>query len=317
MNVLVTGCGGDIGQSIGKILKEISFVDIVIGCDIFIETPSKFIYDKLLKSLPCYTDGYLKDLENKIEIYNIDLLVPISEPEIRFFSVNNIYFIKKCRVLIANKKSTQIGFDKFNTAELLKLEGLPYPKTFLIEDLFNVGNELNLPVIIKSRFGSGSKNMFHVETSNELNFYQRKLKNYIVQEKIKGENNEFTCGLFRSRNGEIRVLIINRLLTGGFTGFGRIEKNKQIEVLLIQLAKKLDLVGSINVQLKLLKSTPYIFEINPRFSSTVRFRDLIGFKDLLWTIQDLFELNIDDYTPVSEGVKFYKGYNEYIEQNEN
>lgn len=317
MNVLVTGCGGDIGQSIGKILKEISFINNVIGCDISDETPSKFIYDKLLKSVLCNDVGYIEDLQQKIEDYNIDLLIPISEPEIRFFSVNEISLIRNCRVLISNKKSTKTGFDKFSTSELLRLEEFPYPKTCLLENSLNLVKDLNFPLIVKSRFGSGSKNMFHIENSDELSFYQKKLQNYIVQEKIKGENNEYTCGLFRSKKGETRVLIINRILTGGFTGFGRIEKKQQIEELLIQLAEKLHLVGSINVQLKLWNNIPYIFEINPRFSSTVRFRDLMGFKDLLWSIQDLFDQNINDYIPVSEGVKFYKGYNEYLEQNEN
>jgi carbamoyl-phosphate synthase large subunit len=36
------------------------------------------------------------------------------------------------------------------------------------------------------------------------------------------------------------------------------------------------------------KKGPIIFEINPRFSSTVVFRHKLGFKDVQWAILDLF-----------------------------
>ena len=44
LNILVPSCGGDIGQSIGKILKDSGHV--IFGQDITKKTPSKFIYDK-------------------------------------------------------------------------------------------------------------------------------------------------------------------------------------------------------------------------------------------------------------------------------
>ena len=43
-NILITGCGGDIGQSIAKILKSNHMFDNVIGCDMSEENASKFIF---------------------------------------------------------------------------------------------------------------------------------------------------------------------------------------------------------------------------------------------------------------------------------
>ena len=79
------------------------------------------------------------------------------------------------------------------------------------------------------------------------------------------------------------------------------------------MAVKLNLVGSINVQLRITNHLPKIFEINPRFSSTVLFRHLFGFKDLEWSIKDLFGIALESYSPPKVGSKFYKGFNEYIE----
>ena len=48
-NVLVTSCGGDIGQSIGKILKNLNC--LAFGWDISSNNASKFIYDHFETSL--------------------------------------------------------------------------------------------------------------------------------------------------------------------------------------------------------------------------------------------------------------------------
>lgn len=100
---------------------------------------------------------------------------------------------------------------------------------------------------------------------------------------------------------------------GGFTGYGEVIEDKNIEDLLHKLAEKIDLVGSINVQLRLTDKGPVVFEINPRFSSTVRFRHLFGFKDLEWSIEDKLNLPVSQYEENSIGKKLYKGFNEYIQ----
>ena len=53
-------------------------------------------------------------------------------------------------------------------------------------------------------------------------------------------------------------------------------------------------------------------QINPRFSSTVLYRHLFGFEDLIWSIEDRLGLELSDYRQDAVGRKFYKGYQEYI-----
>ena len=135
---------------------------------------------------------------------------------------------------------------------------------------------------------------------------------FIVQEYLDGKQGEFTCGLFRAKDLSIRSIIIKRELMGGFTGYGEIIKNVEISETLSAIAEKIKLFGSINVQLRLTDKGPVVFEINPRFSSTVRFRHLLGFKDLDWSIQDMFDEEISKYDDDSEGKRIFKGFNEYI-----
>lgn len=42
----------------------------------------------------------------------------------------------------------------------------------------------------------------------------------------------------------------------------------------------------MNVQLRLTDHGPRVFEINPRFSSTVLMRHRLGFSDVLWAIDE-------------------------------
>ncbi len=310
INVLVTGCGGDIGQSVGKILNESHLIDNLFGCDISDKNAAKFIYSNFFIGLPCKDINFVKNLENVVVKHNIDFIIPISEPELRFFSKENIKKIGNAQLILASPEALRIGFDKLFTANFLKDENLPFPVTHSLEEVDSVEA---FPVILKSRTGSGSSTVSIVHDHETFLSFKHKEKDFIVQEFLEGDNGEYTCGVFRSRAGLIRSIILKRELMGGFTGYAEIIANEAITKLLHAVAEKIKLRGSINIQLRLTSKGPVVFEINPRFSSTVRFRDLLGFKDVQWSIEDMMEIPVSDYTETSIGKKIYKGFNEYIQ----
>jgi carbamoyl-phosphate synthase large subunit len=305
----VTGCGGDIGQSIGKILIECNLFHNVFGADINEDHASKFIYKKLFNLPLCNTSEYTIILQNVIDQNQIDFLLPISEPELRFFTENKFsdnFFTSK--LICANLRSREIGFDKLTTTIFLENSSLPFPKTEVISTM----DKYHLPLILKSRNGSGSKSTFILNNVNDFEFYKEKFPNFIAQELLIDSPDEYTCGLFRSKSGVIRHIIYKRKLVDSYSGYGEVVENESISQLLVSIANNLELVGSINVQLKLSKKGPCVFEINPRFSSTVRFRHLMGFEDIIWSILDSLNQPINMYYPPKTGTKFYKGFNEYI-----
>lgn len=309
INILVTGCGGDIGQSVGKILVELTSQDKLWGCDISEKNAAQFIYKNFFLIIPCSHNDYLSNLEKEIIDKKIDLLIPISEPELRFFSDRKITQVGKAKLLCASFSALQIGFDKLKTAEFLKESNLPYPKTY---DVSKVQSPQEFPVILKSKTGSGSKSIYLVEDQESYEFYKKRNSDFIVQEFLSKENGEFTCGLYRGKSGVTRAIIFKRELLGGFSGYGEVIENDDISNLLKHIAENIGLIGSINVQLRLTAKGPVVFEINPRFSSTVRFRDLLGFKDILWSIEDILDIPISDYNHDNLNKKFYKGFSEYI-----
>jgi carbamoyl-phosphate synthase large subunit len=311
LNILVTGCGGDIGQSIGKILLKSNYTKNLFGVDISDKNAAQFIYPNFSIGLPYTHPEYLKKTEHFIEKNNIDLIIPIAEPELRFFSNENILnCIGKAKMITASALALQVGFDKFRTAEFLEEANLPFPLTFLAGEIKKIKK---FPVILKSKTGSGSKNIYKINTMEEFLFYTRNsIEEYIIQEFITDEYGEYTCGLFRSSKGEIRSLIFKRVLQGGYSSYGEVTENQEITKLLESLAVKIDLVGSINVQLRIAGDTPIIFEINPRFSSTVLYRSLFGFEDLRWSIEDKLGFRLSDNRQNALGRKFYKGFEEYV-----
>jgi len=202
----------------------------------------------------------------------------------------------------------EIGFDKYKTAEFLRENDLPYPWTRIAA----AGAPPEFPCILKNRTGCGSKDV-QILTDKTYNDRVPSSEEDVFQEWIAGDGAEYTCGLFRSSAGKIRAIILRRKLRGGVTGCGVVEERAVIEDLLYALAEKLKLLGSINVQLRLREEIPYIFEINPRFSSTVRFRHKLGFTDVLWSMQDYCGKPLPDYVPAAAGIRFYKIYEDIID----
>ncbi len=70
------------------------------------------------------------------------------------------------------------------------------------------------------------------------------------------------------------------------TGWAKIIDDEEISQMCEAIANGLNLRGSMNVQLRLTDQGPRVFEINPRFSSTTAMRHLIGFSDVLWSLDE-------------------------------
>lgn len=306
--ILVTGIGGDIGFGIGRILKTAQVASKIVGCDIHDDHPGNLIFDACEVVKKASDPDYLAFMEQVIKRHDVDLIIPTVEPELRSFAKEGVFeTLLGVPMVMANSKAVSTGFDKLLTADFLRTSGLPFPWTVPVE----TGPPPFLPCIIKDRFGAGSVDVCLVE-KELVPLYMRSRTSHIWQEYLTPDDEEFTCGIYRSACNEIRHIAFRRRLKGGVTQSGEVVNNKSINQLLINVAEALELRGSINVQLRLCERGPIIFEINPRFSSTVVFRHLLGFQDLIWSLQEKFGEMLSTYNPPSDGTKIYRGSCEYI-----
>ena len=305
--IMVTACGGDISIGLGRIIRMVQPSARLVGCDIHTDHAGPAFFDVCERSLPANDPGYRDCLLSLVRKHRVELIVLGSEQELRWaYEAGVQNNLDGVPVIMANRQTLAVGLDKLATASFLETNSLPFPWSVPVGN----GPPPQLPCIVKARTGAGSKGV-HVVPDQELaDYYARKYPLSIWQEYLLPDDQEYTCGLFRAKSGETRHIIFRRRLQGGFTGSGESVDHPGMAYVLRQLAKCLDLCGSINVQLRLTSRGPIIFEINPRFSSTVVFRHLLGFHDLLWSIQDIAGSPLGTYVAPPAGVRFYRASQE-------
>lgn len=280
MKVLLTGCAGDIGRSISKILKENSVY--IIGIDIDPSYPHSLYVDEI-KTAPRVTEtSYLEFIAKLVSMNSIDCIIPTTEKEMEFFLEKDIDTICGVPIVMANHEILKIGLDKKETFITLASKGIAIPQTYYSVDGLSTEK---LPLICKGRHSSGSKEIMLLNTEDDFKLFT---EDKILQEILVPKNEEYTCAIYVGK--DVRTLVMKRELQAGRTIKGEVVKNEEIDHYLSEIVQALSIRGSINVQLILTNSGPKLFEINPRFSSTVYFRHLLGFKDLEWSIKDTLNI---------------------------
>lgn len=281
LRFLITGIGGDVAQGISKVIRE-SFSDVMIlGSDVG-EKHAGILFVETFRLVPsANSNTYISTIASLVNEFNIDILIPTSEPEIEVLSgFPDSEF--PCTILTPGRKVVNYCLDKFETNQFLMSIGLDVPWTIKSE------NDLpkDYPCIFKGSKGAGSKLLYIVVDQAEAKYLAQKHIGTIFQELLLPEDKEITCAVYRSSSGEVSILQLLRSLVGGATSWARVVFEPEVERVCRLVAEELELIGSMNIQLRLTADGPRIFEINPRFSSTTYMRFLIGFNDLIWSIND-------------------------------
>jgi carbamoyl-phosphate synthase large subunit len=287
-NFLISGIGGDIAQALCRILKSHYNNSFLFGIDVNSKHAGTLFVDRFQEiEAAKYEEKYIHSILNIIKDNNINFFIPTSEQEIEVVN-KNLHLFKNYKVIFPGSKVVNNCIDKYITHEFLSSMNILTPWSSL-----KPSSLINYPCIFKSRKGAGSKVLFEVNDEEEANYLSNKYKNGIFQELLLPKENEITCGVFRSKNGKTNSIQFQRLLNEGTTSWAKTVYIKEIDDLCNKVASELDLIGSMNIQLINTKSGPQIFEINPRFSSTVFMRHLLGFSDVIWSIKDSIGLSYE------------------------
>ncbi len=279
--ILITGIGGDIAQGVATIIKEQRPDIRLIGVDIHEQHGGSMFVDEFVKIPAADTPGYLDAVREVLAAKHVDVMIPMSEPELG--SIGPLILeLGENRCITAGKEVIKAGIDKLETIDALRKLGLPVPWTCSVGE----GLPPEYPCILKSRFGSGSRAVFTVNNVEDASYLSKKYPDAIFQEMLEPADREVTCAVYRSRDGRVASLLMLRRLAGGFTGWAKVISDKHTSKMCEDIANGLELRGSMNIQLRLTDKGPRIFEINPRFSSTVLMRHRIGFSDVLWALDE-------------------------------
>jgi carbamoyl-phosphate synthase large subunit len=293
--VLITGIGGDISQGVATILRECRKDLCLVGVDIHLQHGGSLFVD-FYETIPSASDpNYLSAIELIIEKYHVGIFVPMTEPELGILQSSIHSPFPGVKWITAGKEVVAAGLDKLATMKAIEELGLPAPWTIPVKD----GDPLDYPCILKNRSGSGSRAVFEIQNDEDATYFRKRYPNAIFQKMLEPADREVTCAVYRGSEGAVYSLLMLRRLTGGFTGWAKIISNKEITLMCERIANGLNLKGAMNVQLRITDQGPRVFEINPRFSSTVLMRHRLGFRDLLWAIEEAEGKKIN-YSPVPD-----------------
>lgn len=225
--------------------------------------------------------NYLSSLQQIVDKHKITVLFPIAETEILAIA-NHEQGVKRCNIAIHPHEIVNIFLNKAKTSLFFQQLGYNAPKTFFIE---GYDNSLPYPIIAKPNTGCGSKNIHILHNSKGLEqLVSKQPQGLILQEYIGCPEEEYTTGVF-SDGIHTSSITFKRKLVSGYSQEVRPVHDTFMEGLAKKLAQQINLKGCLNIQTRKIGKEHFVFEVNPRISSTVMFRSLFGFHDAHWWAQ--------------------------------
>lgn len=289
--IFITAIGGDIGYGVIKALKKSHHELYIVGCDIQKYNYCYDLVDQFYLS-PMYrnVEAWKRFVLEVIEKENIDYFWPVTEPEIKLVAQNRELF-SKVTVIMNQEEVLEVAMDKGKTAQYLQNAGVQTPTTW------NAPEECveKYPLVVKEKFGCGSHGVSLVQDHETLVSEFNRMEDPIIQKCVGTADEEYTMTIF-SNGKVVNYIAFKRTLGfGGMSRFVELVQDAVLEDYAQKIAKLFSLKGSINVQMRKEEQQYYVFEINPRISSTMGFRLQLGFNDAGWWLDELEGIEVEAY----------------------
>ncbi|GAB6155703.1 ATP-grasp domain-containing protein [Desulfosporosinus burensis] len=268
-NILFTSAGRRVAlvRHFKKILNELRIVGKVVVADLQSNAPTRFIADGSVLVPPVANPSYVESILRACKDYNIQMVVPLIDPELGVLAEHKEQFRKMgVRLLVSSKQVNDICFDKRNTSRFLQSIGVETPRISdanrILED-----NEGSYPYFVKPACGSGSIGATRVNNRAELEFYMKHVPEAIIQEFVPGE--EYTIDVLVDFEGKVRCAVPRlRIETrAGEVSKGMTVKDPEIIEQSIKIVSALPgALGCITLQcIRTVDNQLKFIEINPRF----------------------------------------------------
>jgi carbamoyl-phosphate synthase large subunit len=274
--VLLTGAGGPAPFGMIRVLRNWGYR--VISIDMHPHSPAFFLSDKSYVVPAGSSKEFLPKLQEICEIEKIDAVISIVDEELpNVIKLENLGI----KVIQPEQDFTNLCLDKYKCMNKLREVGLAAPETWLASE---IPEDAVFPLFIKPRTGRGSRGIGKVENRQELTEFLVKssytAENLLCQSYLPGT--EYTVSVVVWRDGEVQAVVPKEIISKvGVTKMAITRKNEKIHQLCSDIQKKIKANGPFNVQLKLdCLGNPIVFEINPRFSTSITLTMASGIDEL-------------------------------------
>lgn len=292
-NVLITSISNKI-PLINSVKKTILKVDDrikLIGADSNSECLGQYFTDEFWKC-PKLEEISAEEFISVCIEKNISYIIPTRDQELIYFSKNKDLFLnKKINIMVSDYESIMNNYDKLNfKSPIQEYNNLIIPSELKLDNI------KSKRVVVKERYGSGSKDIgVNLSKENAAKFY-KKLKNPIFQPFIKGL--EVSVDAYVDLNKKVKGVIIRSriIIVNGESQITEIIINEELEKIFKKIIESLNLYGHINLQAFIGKNNKIsIIECNPRFGGASTLSIKAGLDSFYWFILESSGVNVNNY----------------------
>ena len=269
MNFLMCSVGRR-GELLKDFRKSMSADSRLIATDNSQYAPALYFADKAY-IVPKITDEtYIPTLLDICRVENIAAIATFIDPEIEILAKNRSVFEKKgIKVLVPYFETAKLCFDKYEMYKHLIAHNVPTIPTYGDLEEFYAAyqkKQIDFPVFVKPRTGSGSVGARKIGTLNELKEAMEGDPSLIIQRCMTGTDLDADVYVDLKSNKVVSVFSKKKLSTtiGGANKTISF-KDEQLVELIKKVADGLQLYGPNDMDFFYENGTYYLSEINPRF----------------------------------------------------
>jgi len=241
---------------------------------------SKYCHQAFISPHERNKEAYINFILDLLSSQKFDLIIPISDSCIEYFSQIREKILTYTKLMIPSKEQVELARNKANTYRFAMDNGIPIPKTFFPKDFQDAGRlakAMNYPCVVKHPDGTGGNGNVYPKSYSELVTYYRNLTKSplpVIQEHIHGRFLGYTAVC---NKGEVLASFLFEPIRqypekGGITVYAHSLIDEKATAISTDLIKKLQWTGPIDLDYFLLKDGKFLLlEINPRFSGTILF----------------------------------------------
>lgn len=274
--VLLTGAGGAAVPGLVRRLQTLGYR--VLAGDMDLNAPGLYTADQGFIIPAGGSPEFLPAVRKICQNENVDAFIPLVDEELlSSFELAQEGIV----VLLPQREFTRICLDKFVLTEKLHALGIRAPRTRLASAMFH---GLDFPVVVKPRQGRGSRGLGIIHTPEDLERFiahsSYSPEELLIQDCIEGV--EFTVSVVVWRDGSVQAVVPKEIVSKkGITRLAVTRFHPEIEEVCKTIQEKMRADGPFNVQLILdSHNVPFIFEINPRFSTSISLTLAAGVDEL-------------------------------------
>ena len=285
MNILFT-CAGRRTYLLKYFKENLSEGDKIVATDMQLSAPALQVADVKIQVPAVYDPEYVNITLRICEEQKIDALFSLNDLELPILAENKARFDAiGVKAVVSDPKVIDIAFDKYKTAQWVESLGLTAPKTYVrLEDCKKAlaAGEIDFPLFMKPRWGSGSIGLESIADMEELDIYygllMKKIKKTIlatasvgdeyimIQEKLTGS--EYGLDIMNDLDGKnIGVSVKQKLaMRAGETDKAVTVDLPEVREMGRKIGEALGHIGNLDVDIMQRADGAYcVLELNPRF----------------------------------------------------